>query len=229
MKRILCSLALAMTATSLSMTSKAQNSMTQPQDSMSQPQDSMSQPQAPKANPQDSMAQPRSEPVTAEKQSEIDELIKTWPANSKTAAKSLVEKYGMPDGMTVRSLSWNDRDPWSRVEVLREGITDNFPTTHQNFIENTVRYGVPRDKAGELIKFDSALIVDQKAGTVAVRSNSEKSNILALNLADEIVTGKRTVDEARTFMRDTLRADMAGKSSPYTDHLLFSVDKVPAP
>jgi hypothetical protein len=90
-------------------------------------------------------------------------------------------------------------------------------------VENTIRYEVPRDKAGELIKFYSSLIVHRTTGTLSARSDSEQANILALNLADEIVRGKRDVDSARDYMRSTLRKTMAGKSSPYTDHLLFPV------
>jgi hypothetical protein len=76
-----------------------------------------------------------------------------------------------------------------------------------------------------LDKFDSALVVDRTVGTLSARSDSEQANTLALNLADEIARGKRDVESARLFMTETLRKAAAGKSSPYMDGLLFSVDR----
>jgi hypothetical protein len=135
----------------------------------------------------------------------------------------MIDKYGAPDSATDRRILWNDKDQWSQVTVFREGVKEDFPTTHENVVENTIRYEVPRDKAGEIIKFYPSLIVHRTTGTLSSRSDSEQANILALNLADEIVRGKRDVDSARDYMRSTLRKTAAGKSSPYTDHLLFPV------
>ena len=150
-------------------------------------------------------------------------LIVSWPENTKVTAQYLTDKYGPPDAATDARLVWNDHGQWSQITLFREGVSDNFPTTHQNIVENTIHYDVPREKAGELIKFDSALTVNRISGTLSARSDSESANILALNLADEIVRGKRDVDSARDFMRDTLRKSLAGKSSPYMDHLLFPI------
>ena len=46
-------------------------------------------------------------------------------------------------------------------------------------------------------------------------------NFLALNLADEIATGKRSVEEARDFYARVETLSRAGKSSAYTENLLF--------
>ncbi|HXT00758.1 MAG TPA: hypothetical protein VN915_08800 [Elusimicrobiota bacterium] len=150
-------------------------------------------------------------------------ITKSWPANSKVTAKKLIDKYGPPDAATGDRLVWNDHGKWTQIRLFREGATDDFPTTHRDIVENTVQYDVPQDKAGELTKFYPGLSVDRAAGTMSARSDSEEANILALNLADEIVKGKRDVDSARDYMRSTLRKTMAGKSSPYTDSLRFPV------
>jgi hypothetical protein len=171
--------------------------------------------------PQDADTQRQTNQAQMDSRRDADSVIKTWPENSRLTAQTMIDKYGPPDVATDRGISWNDKDPWSQVTVFREGATENFPTTHENVVENTIRYEVPPDKAGELIKFDPALSVHQTTGTLSARSDSEKANILALNLADEIVRGKRDVDSARDYMRSTLRKTMSGKSSPYTDHLLF--------
>ncbi len=159
----------------------------------------------------------------ADARNDASSSIESWPTNTKVTAQHLIDKYGPPDRANDSRLVWNDRGQWSQIRLFREGASDNFPTTHKDVVENTIRYDVPQDKAGELTKFDSALEVDRLSGTLSARSDSEEANILALNLADEIVRGKRDVDSARDFMRSTLRKSMAGKSSPYTDHLLFPV------
>lgn len=48
---------------------------------------------------------------------------------------------------------------------------------------------------------------------------------MALNLANEIVEGKRSVAQAQSFMKRTMMTSMAGKSSPYTEKLLFKPSK----
>jgi hypothetical protein len=150
-------------------------------------------------------------------------VIKSWPVNSRVTARHLIDEYGPPDSATDARLVWNDHGQWSQIRLFREGASDDFPTTHKDIVESTIQYDVPQDKAGEVIKFDSAIDVDRLSGTVSARSDSEAANILALNLADEIVRGKRDVGSARVFMRATLSESMAGKSSPYMDHLLFPV------
>ena len=156
---------------------------------------------------------------------DVASVIEAWPENTKITANGLIGKYGPPDTATNQRLIWNNEGQWSQVTLFREGVSDDFPTTHRNVVENTIHYDVPKDKAGELTKFNSALVVNKMTGTLSVRSDSEQANTLALNLADEIVRGKREVRAARDFMRDTLRKSMAGKSSPYTDHLLFPVEE----
>ncbi len=52
------------------------------------------------------------------------------------------------------------------------------------------------------------------AGTITDRD-------IALNLADEVATGKRTEREAREFFDKTAALSAAGKTSPYTRMLLF--------
>jgi hypothetical protein len=150
--------------------------------------------------------------------------LKGWPANTRFAALNLISKYGPPDAATDQRLVWNDSGQWNQVIVYREGAPDDFPTTHANFVENTIHYAVSQEKTAQLQKFNSALIVDRAAGTLSVRSNSEEANTLALNLADEVVRGKRTAASARDFMRDTLSKAMAGKSSPYMDRFWFPAD-----
>jgi hypothetical protein len=93
----------------------------------------------------------------------------------------------------------------------------------KDYLEQTVGYQVPNDKVNALKRFDKRLDVNQTAGELSSRSESESMNILALNLADEIVNDRRSVEEARDFYRETERLSRSGKSSRYIDGLLFDV------
>ena len=149
-------------------------------------------------------------------------IISSWPSPNKSAATSLIEKYGQPDGVMDRMLVWNDRTPFHKVAIYRDSQQVDFPASHQAYIENAVNYKVPSSKVASLIQFDPALVVDLTRGTLASHGDSEKNNILALNLADEIISGKRSVSSAKSFMKSTLDTESAGKSSGYTDRLLFT-------
>jgi hypothetical protein len=49
----------------------------------------------------------------------------------------------------------------------------------------------------------------------------EEANFLALNLAHEIVTGKRSVEDARDFYPKAVMAHMQKQPSPYAEKLQF--------
>jgi len=48
-------------------------------------------------------------------------------------------------------------------------------------------------------------------------------NLLAINLANDIVTGKRSVEEARQFYAETAMAFKNGQSDPYVEGFQFEV------
>jgi len=48
-------------------------------------------------------------------------------------------------------------------------------------------------------------------------------NFLALNLANDIVTGKRNVEQARQFYAETVREFMRGEKPAYTQGFQFDV------
>lgn len=182
-----------------------------PPSSMSGPSDAM--------NPSSGAKKPAAEAPAA---TDAKSVISSWPEKSKTAASALIEKYGPPDAVVDRLLVWNDKDQWKMVAVFRDAVPNNDPMPHEDYVENKISYNVPEDKVGALAKFDHSIVVDQTRGTLASTSDSEKSNILALNIANEIVTGTRDVASAKSFLKKTLQESMAGKSSPYTEGLMFT-------
>lgn len=156
-------------------------------------------------------------------------LIQNWPTSTKTGAQAMIEKYGEPDAVTDRMLVWQNKAPFDRIIVYRDAAKHDFPMRHEDFLEQTIRYRVPEGKLADLNRFSEALVVDRTRGTLSVHCDSEKGNLLALNLANEIVTGKRGVEDAKRFLKDTMRETMAGKSSPYTEKLQFKVESAGEP
>lgn len=55
--------------------------------------------------------------------------------------------------------------------------------------------------------------------------DKEDMNFLALNLAHEIITGKKNVEEAREFQAKTVKAYLKGDEHPYTQKFIFEVAK----
>lgn len=175
---------------------------------------------------QDPAMNPTGQPAaTISGQKDAQSVINSWPAKTKMAAQDLITKYGQPDGVLDNMLVWNDKGNWKRVTVFRDPVKHNDPMPHEDFIENTVAYHVPEGKVGELARFDHALVVDETRGELSSHCDSEKANTVALNIANEIVTGKRTVADAKSFMKRTMMTTMAGKSSSYSEKLQFKQSK----
>lgn len=150
-------------------------------------------------------------------------VIKDWPQVSQQAAQSMLDRYGQPDVVSNILLVWKDKAPFTRISVTKEGVRHLFPMEHQDVLTEEISLAVPIDKLTELAQFNGSLIVDRTKGTVAARADKESSNFLALNLADDIINGKRDAQSARKFYADTLAKQMSGKSSVYTEKLNFSV------
>jgi hypothetical protein len=100
-------------------------------------------------------------------------------------------------------------------------VSHNFPKPHTDVLEQLVPYHVPFEKFNEIAAFDGSVIPERTKGEISARCDMEEMNFLALNLAHDIVTGKRTVEEARRFYAETAMGFMMNESSPYTNGLQF--------
>ena len=150
-------------------------------------------------------------------------VITIWPPAQRAAARALIEKYGRPAQFDSDALAWFDNGIWKRTIVFRKGLR-RARGRDKDFLQQTVGYIVPADKVAALKRFDSRLEVSQTAGEMTFTSDREATNLLALNLADEIVTGKRSVASARAFFTRTTLLAVSGKSSSYREKLRFGVD-----
>ena len=148
--------------------------------------------------------------------------MKSWPMSSQMAVKEMIEKYGKPSEVTPTMMVWNNNGVWKRTIISKEENKHDFPKTHMDCMEQIVYYKVPVDKARMLDEFDGSINIDRTQGFLSARCDKEENNLLALNLAYDIITGKKTVAEARKAYGEIIIAAMKGNKSDYMMKLMFS-------
>jgi hypothetical protein len=151
--------------------------------------------------------------------------ITAWPAKSQEAARFMIEKYGPPREQTPTMLVWSATGPWKRTVLYREEVPHDFPKPHTDLLEQFIDYRVPVDRYDDLAAYDGSVIVERTKGEISARCDKEAMNFLALNLANEIVTGTRTVQQARAEYARQAMAFMNGQSAPHTTGLHFAVSR----
>ncbi len=153
----------------------------------------------------------------------VDEIVATWPEVSREVAATVMEKYGPPQEATASLLIWHNNGPWKRTILNRDAVPHDFPMPHPDLLEQFVDYQVPPDSFDELAQYDGSVIVERTKGEISARCDKEEANFLALNLANDIVMGQRSVEEARQFYAETMMAFMGGQSAPYLEGFVFEV------
>lgn len=148
-----------------------------------------------------------------------ESIILQWPTYSYRLARFMISKYGQPAQSSDARLVWVNAGPWKRSVVYR-GPVDGGAR-----LEQEIDFDVAEDERGELLLFAREAGLSLESGRLVAASNAESDNFLAVNLADEIVRGKRTAKEASDFRRQLLRLQDSGKSSPYLERLLFGPER----
>ncbi len=150
-------------------------------------------------------------------------LISGWPAKTQEVATTMMAKYGAPNEVTGTMLVWNNNGPWKKTIIHKEPVQHNFPMAHLDLLEQFVDYSVPADKYDQLALYDGSVVVARTVGEMSARCDKEEANFLALNLANDIATGKKNVEEARAYYARSIKEMMQGKMDPYLQKLHFSV------
>jgi hypothetical protein len=150
--------------------------------------------------------------------------LKMWPMASQMAAKDMMNKYGKPDEMTPTMLVWNNNGPWAKTVVFKMEYPHNFPMPHTDLLQQWISHKVPTNKLDELAKYDGSVVVERTTGMISARCDKEGANFLALNLAHDIIMGKRTVEEAREMYGAEIMKMKAGQMTDYTKGLMFSAE-----
>ena len=152
---------------------------------------------------------------------EVERILEDWPGPQKNVAKQMIAKYGYPNEATPTKLFWYNNGPWKRTELVKDHVVHHWPTVHTDFLTQVINYRVPPDKFADITKFDGSILLDRTKGEAAGRCDSESANVLGLNMVHEIVTGKRTWEDARRISQESTVAYNLGRSAPYAERLLF--------
>lgn len=149
-------------------------------------------------------------------------MLAGWPQKQRETAMAMMGKYGQPAVVSNDVLVWYDTGPFVKTEIHRREVPHNFPMPHVDYLTQTVRHSVPANKLGELHEYDGSVWHHRTRGELSAQCDVEAMNLLALNLSHDIITGKRTVTDARAFYGRTAMAFKNGDtSSPYTSGLIF--------
>lgn len=147
--------------------------------------------------------------------------IEDWPEASKMAAEEMMKKYGEPDVMGEGMMVWMEKGDWHQIAVSKEETEHVFPVKHTDMMKQSVMYDVPNDKVDELVEFDGSVSFERTQGLLSARCDKEMNNILALNLAHDVITGEKSVAEAREAYGQIAKEKMNGGDPDYMKKLNF--------
>lgn len=156
---------------------------------------------------------------------QAEKVLKSWKKNPRKVAQDIMRKYGPPDEVTEQRMTWHNTGPWKRTELINEEIDHKFPLPHKDMLLQVVDFKVPADKFDEIAEFDGSVIVERTRGELGARCDKEAANLLAVNLAQEIATGKRSVEEARKIYTEQIIAFANGQPAPLMQGLNFEPQK----
>lgn len=151
--------------------------------------------------------------------------LKDWPVDRQVLAAHLVTRYGEPQEVTSRSVSWYDNGPWKRTILYKDGDLHRFPLPHRDVLWQTINYKVPMNKVAALMTYDGSILVDRTRGEVTAHCDSEEANTLILNIANDIVTGEDTVEQAMAFHAQVVEGMRIHEPEEYPLKLRFKTAK----
>lgn len=152
---------------------------------------------------------------------EINTLISKWLDKPKKVALTMIEEYGFPQEATPDRLIWHNNGIWKYSLLENAEIPHDFPEPHSDMLLQVVNYRVSPDKYRDLGWFDGSVVIDRTKGELGARCGGQAMNYVALNIAHDIITGKRDVENARDFYAQTAQNYKQGITSDYTEGLLF--------
>lgn len=144
-------------------------------------------------------------------------LIANWPEDSKAVATEMISKYGQPDAMGHGMLAWDNKGQFKRIVVHKVA-----ESSHSNVLDETVNYRVASGAPAMLDFSDTCVIADMFRAEMTASGGSEAANIVALNLANDVLQGKKGAKEARDAYGEAADLRASGKAS--ASKLLFKVD-----
>lgn len=152
----------------------------------------------------------------------VEQILSYWKGSPRKDAYEMIRKYGLPNEVTMKKLIWYNNGIWKRTILYQNTVPHNFPTPHEDYLEQVIDYKVPDEFFTLLGEFDGSVYVDRTRGEAKAKCHDEAMNTLSLNLLNDIVTRKRTVEDARLFYAETAKNyKFHNISTPYTERFLF--------
>jgi hypothetical protein len=160
----------------------------------------------------------------AQQLASVEAAISNWPKEPKESAQRLIDYYGPPAEFSASRLVWyNTHDGWKRTVLSREETPHDFPAPHTDFLEQFIDYQVPVEMYTPLAEYDGSVIAERTKGELSARCGGTSMNFVAINLAHDIITGRRTVPEARDKYTRLYQAYQQGEKPPYTQGFQFEL------
>jgi hypothetical protein len=152
-----------------------------------------------------------------------DDDMTGWSEASKMAVHAMTKKYGQPDQKTPEKWIWKNTGQWEKTVVYAKEFRHEFPMPHTDVMEQSINYKVPIDKFDELAEYDGSVVCNRTNGKMSARCDKEGANFLAINLANDIATGKKDVKSARDFYARSIKEFINGGKPEYMQKLVFNV------
>ena len=147
-----------------------------------------------------------------------------WSKASRIAANTMKKKYGEPTEKYASMMIWKNNGPWKKTIVFAKEHNHEFPMMHTDVMQQFIDYKVPPEKFDDLAMFDGSVVCNRTNGDISARCDKEEANFLALNLAHDIITGKKDVKSARDFYAKTVHDMINGAKPEYMQKLLFNTE-----
>lgn len=148
-------------------------------------------------------------------------LLRDWPAVTRSMAYAFHERHGPPDEARQDALTWRSKGGWKRIVLHREAVEHRWPTPHEDACEHVLDHAVPPERASSVMNFHGGIVMDRARGEVSVRCADEPANILAANLAHELLEGALTTHHARRAFEQRFASRHDARDDDYVARLLF--------
>jgi hypothetical protein len=146
-----------------------------------------------------------------------------WSDASKMAVMMMKKNYGEPAEKTADMMMWNNTGQWKRTVVYAKEFKHDFPLPHTDVMQQWIDYKVPQEKFSDLAKYDGSVVCNRTNGEISARCDKEGANFIAINLANDIITGKKDVKSARDFYAMSIKEFINGGKPEYMQKLVFNV------
>ncbi len=145
-----------------------------------------------------------------------------WSGKPLEAAIATSHRYGPPHEVCASRLIWNRVGPWKRTEIWRDEVPHDFPMPHTDMLQQVIDFPTPVGWLDAEARYDGSVIFDRTRGEMSARCDVEEMNLLALNLAVDVMFGRRPADNARSFYAwSAVEFKRGRRDNPYTSGLLF--------